>query len=124
MPKEPLMLTLYEMDAREAAASEKLNALCNGERFRMSIPVSPTDADSVIGNALSDLRLAIAMVRERDAEIARLQEYAGLLERGLGAHEARATVWPAKDAEIEQDTRERAVRTLRRDARRYLNDCA
>jgi hypothetical protein len=52
--------TLAELEPMIVAAQNELSALCEGKRFRMSIPVEDTDSDMVIGDAL---RHALAFVR-------------------------------------------------------------
>jgi hypothetical protein len=51
---------LNELAPMIVAAQEELSALCNGKRFRMSIPVEDSDSDMVIGDAL---RHSLAFVR-------------------------------------------------------------
>jgi hypothetical protein len=51
---------LNELAPMIVAAQDELSALCNGKRFRMSIPVEDTDSDMVIGDAL---RHSLAFVR-------------------------------------------------------------
>jgi hypothetical protein len=60
------------------AAHAAIRALCNGERFLMSIPANRrTDHDLILSDALlaldADLEIAEAANREKDAEIARLK---------------------------------------------------
>ncbi len=52
--------TLSELEPMIVAAQKELVALCDGKRFRMSIPVDDADSDIVIGDAL---RHALAFVR-------------------------------------------------------------
>ena len=55
-PVEPLKLTLEEARRRYDAASAELQRLCEGKRFRMSIPAQPDDSDVVLGDALQALK--------------------------------------------------------------------
>lgn len=58
--------SLDELSALIVAAQKELSDLCNGKRFRMTIPVEDTDSDVMIGDAL---RHSLALVRsasERD----------------------------------------------------------
>jgi len=55
-PVEPLTLTLEEARRRYDAASAELQRLCEGKRFRMSIPVQPDDSDVILGDALQALK--------------------------------------------------------------------
>lgn len=52
--------SLAELEPMILAAQEELSALCNGKKFRMSIPVDDTDSDMRIGDAL---RHSLAFVR-------------------------------------------------------------
>jgi hypothetical protein len=52
--------SLAELAPMILAAQRELSALCNGKRFRMSIPVDDADSDMVIGDAL---RHSLAFVR-------------------------------------------------------------
>ena len=53
---EPLKLTLEEARRRHDAASAELRRLCEGKRFRMSIPAQPDDSDVILGDALQALK--------------------------------------------------------------------
>jgi len=55
-PVEPLKLTLEEARRRHDAASAELQRLCEGKRFRMSIPAQPDDSDVILGDALQALK--------------------------------------------------------------------
>lgn len=59
--------SLSELEPMILAAQEELKALCNGKRFRMSVPVDDTDSDMVIGDAL---RHSLAFVRAALAVLA------------------------------------------------------
>jgi hypothetical protein len=72
--------SLAELEPMILAAQAELSAICNGKRWRMSIPVQDDDSDMVIGDAL---RHSLAFVRavlqpqSEDAErIARLDQAA------------------------------------------------
>lgn len=56
--KEPS--SLAELEPLILAAQAELSALCNGKKFRMSIPVQDDDSDMVIGDAL---RHSLAFVK-------------------------------------------------------------
>ena len=53
---EPLKLTLEEARRRHDAASAELQRLCEGKRFRMSIPAQLDDSDVILGDALQALK--------------------------------------------------------------------
>lgn len=57
--------------ARDAieAARQKLHALCQGERFRMSVPVQPDDTDEVIGRGLDAGRDALVALEAVEARV-------------------------------------------------------
>lgn len=56
---KPLTLTLEEARRRYDAANAELQRLCEGKRFRMSIPVQPDDSDVVLWDALQALKALI-----------------------------------------------------------------
>jgi len=56
---EPLRLTLEEARRRHDAASAELQRLCEGKRFRMSIPAQPDDSDVILWDALQALKALI-----------------------------------------------------------------
>ena len=65
----PPRLTLEEARRRHDAASAELQRLCEGKRFRMSIPAQPDDSDVILGDALQALKALMAELdRRRDAE--------------------------------------------------------
>jgi hypothetical protein len=70
---------ISETRKKVKAAHAAIQALCNRERFLMSIPANrKTDHDLILSDALlaldADLEIAEAANREKDAEIARLKE--------------------------------------------------
>jgi hypothetical protein len=48
-------MTTVDLKTRVNAAIAELNRLCNGEPFKMSIPVQNTDSDQIIGAALLNI---------------------------------------------------------------------
>lgn len=67
MDKQPA--SLNDLEPMILAAQVELNALCQGKRFRMSIPVQDDDSDMAIGDALRHslafVRAALALGKQR-----------------------------------------------------------
>jgi hypothetical protein len=53
-------MTTVDLKTRGDAAIAELNRLCNGEPFKMSIPVQDTDSDQIIGAALLNIGEVLA----------------------------------------------------------------